>query len=38
VPKGVVDTLEAVKVEEEDTNHAIAAAQASERVVKPLVQ
>jgi hypothetical protein len=38
VPEGVVDALEAVKVEEEDGNHAITAAQASERIVKPLVQ
>jgi hypothetical protein len=38
VTKGVVDALEAVKIEEEDGNHAIPAAQTGERVLQPLAQ
>jgi hypothetical protein len=38
VPKGVVDALEAVQIEEQDRNHAITVAQASQRVIQPLAQ
>ena len=38
VPEGVVDALEAVEVEEQDRDHAVAAAQAGQRLVEPLAQ
>ena len=38
VPERVIDALEAVEVEQEDGDHAIAATQPGERIVEPLAQ